>query len=208
MDLYETIQTHAASIRMPLYAVTLSAAAKADTPVILILHWHGFQRDAVPHLPSSRWPLRPVAGSALQLGDSWRYVEDLDEAMLDAAWKLGAWQLERTTCRPWWRLNAPAGETLACHRAFGQYPGPDETHLFVNAPDQEALMELAASRGYIRWLFHPRRLGVWSELEGDDVSLKDGTEREGACPVAPLPHDRHQAGTVRYRLGQGNGLLL
>src|SRR5690606_37651580 len=208
MDLYETIQTHATSIRLPLYAVTLSAAAKADTPVMLILHWHGFQRDAVPHLPSSQWPLRPVAGSALQLDGSWQYIEDLDEAMLDAAWKLGAWELERTTCSPWWRLNAPAGETLACHRAFGQYPGENEAHLFVNAPDQETLMELAASRGYVRWLFRPRSLGVLSELEADDISLKNGAEREGACPISPLPHDRHRPGTVRYRLGQGEGIRL
>src|SRR5690606_36006683 len=197
------------SMRLPLYAVTLSAAAKAQTPVMLILHWHGFRRDAVPHLPSGRWPLRPVAGSALQLESRWQFVEDLDVAMLDVAWKLGAWELERTTCAPWWRLNASSDETLACHRAFGQYPGSDrEAHLFIHAPDQASLMELAASRGYVRWLFRPRSLGVWTELEADDVTLVDGAEREGACPIPPLPHNRHKPGTVRYRLGRGDGIQI
>src|SRR5690606_19655525 len=75
MQILQTIQAHAAAMRLPLYAVTLSAVAKPDTPVILILHWHGFRRESVLKLSDIDLPLRSVAGSALQINTSWQAVE-------------------------------------------------------------------------------------------------------------------------------------
>src|SRR5690606_10728472 len=166
MDILSCIQNHAQALRLPLYAVTLSAVARPGTPLLLILHWHGFFRDTPANVPSLAVPLRSVQGSALQLDVAWTRAEHLDEAMLDAAWKLGAWDLERINHRPWWRLNAPLSETLACHRAFAHYPDLDASPVVVEAPDQERMLEWAALRGYIRWLFRPRSQGLWSAVPG------------------------------------------
>lgn len=209
MQILQTIQAHAAAMHLPLYAVTLSAVAKADTPVLLILHWHGFRRESPLRLPQVELPLRPVAGSALQINTPWREVETLDEAMLDAAWKLGAWDLERVTNRPWWRLNAPLEETIACHRAFADYPGDErDRHVMVEAPDQAELLELAAMRGYVRWLFRPRAHGIWKEVDDDDVTLEPGNRRSTPCPVRAAPFDRHRPGRQLYRLGKAGRIIL
>jgi len=209
MEILQTIQSHATAMRLPLYAVTLSAAAKPDTPLMLILHWHGFRRQSPLRLPGVALPSRPVAGSALQIDEAWTAMESLDQAMLDAAWRLGAWDLERVNHRPWWRLNAPQGETLACRRAFGDYPdNAGEQHLLVQAPDQAAMLELAASRGYVRWLFRPRSAGVWSEMDADDATLEPDGRRSARCPVLPMPYNRHRAGRSVYRLGRGAGIKI
>ena len=208
MDILGTIQAHAAAMRLPLYAVTLSAVAKADTPLMLILHWHGFRRRTVARLPGVEAPLRSVAGSALQLNERWSQVESLDAAMLRAAWSLGAWDLERANHRPWWRLNAGLNETVSCHRAFASYPDePSDQVVMVEAPDQEALLEMAAIKGYVRWLFRPRVAGVWGEADADDATLEPDGSRTSPCPVRPLPYDRHSPGRSLYRLGTGNGLI-
>lgn len=90
MDIIETIASHTAALRMPLYAVTASAIRKADTPLILTLHWHGFHRDG-----TADGGLRSVAGSAVQLNLRWRDFAVLDRAIIDAGWALGAWDVER-----------------------------------------------------------------------------------------------------------------
>jgi len=208
MDILETIQAHAAAMRLPLYAVTLSAVAKADTPLMLILHWHGFGRQTATRLEGLRMPVRPVAGSALQINTGWNRVETLDEAMLAAAWRLGAWDLERANHRPWWRLNAGLGETMACHRAFASYPGePADRHMVVEAPDQDLMVELAGVTGYIRWQFHPRATGIWARLDEDDATLEADGTRRSLCPLAPAPYDKHRTGRNVYRLGRGAGIL-
>jgi len=209
MQILETIQAHVAAMRLPLYAVTLSAVAKSKTPVMLILHWHGFRRQSTLQLEGVEIPLRSVAGSALQIDTPWQEVETWDEAMLEAAWRLGAWDLERETHRPWWRLNAPIEETVACHRAFGDYrEGEGEQHVMVSSPDQAQLLELAAMRGYIRWLFRPRRHGIWKDIEDDDVTRDVGDERSTPCPVKAAPFDRHRPGRRVYRLGRAGSILI
>lgn len=205
MDILSCIRTHVSAMRLPLYAVTLSAVAKADTPTLLTLHWHGFMRQTTLHLPGLPLPPRPVAGSALQLNDPWHLPAQLDTAMLDAAWHLGAWNLERENHRPWWRLNASQSETLACHRAFAHYP-EDENAVLVEAPAQEQLLDWASTRGYIRWLFRPRVSGLWNRIDADDATLDDGDARVSNCPVSPLPLDTHRDGHVVYRLGRGRGI--
>lgn len=208
MDILATIRAHADAMRLPLYAVTLSAVARAGTPLILILHWHGFRRETVAKPPGVDLPPRSVAGSALQINARWSHVELLDEAMLQAAWRLGAWDLERSSHRPWWRLNAGLGETMACHRAFASYPGePADRAVLVEAPDQNMLLELAAVSGYVRWQFRPRAAGIWSQLLDDDATLEADGSRSSSCPVAPVPYDRHRPGRAVYRLGRGGGLI-
>ncbi len=208
MRILETIQSQVDAMGLPLYAVTLSAVAKPDAPPVLILHWHGFRRRTAVQVPGIEIPPRPVPGSAMQIDVRWRQVETLDEAMLEAAWRLGAWDLERCNHRPWWRLNAPVSETMACHRAFGSYPGePDGRVAIVDAPNLDTLLELASMKGYVRWLFRPRAAGVWGDLDEDDATLRDGRSREDSCPVPPMPYDRHRSGRDVYRLGRGGRLL-
>lgn len=208
MQILQTIQAHVAAMRLPLYAVTLSAVAKSQTPVMLILHWHGFHHESTFRIPGVEMPLRSVAGSALQINTPWQAVETLDEAMLDAAWKLGAWDLERVTYRPWWRLNAPIEETVSCHRAFASYPGEaPERHVMLKATDQAELLELAAMRGYVRWLFRPRAHGIWKEVEDDDVTLEDDNCRTTPCPVKAAAFDRHRPGKRLYRLGRAGTFI-
>ncbi len=208
MDILETIQAHAAAMRLPLYAVTLSAVAKAGTPLMLILHWHGFRRQSTVKLQGVDLSRRSIASSALQIDADWRFVESLDEAMLDAAWTLGAWDLERVNHRPWWRLNAPLRETVACHRDFGDYPHEVDRYMVVEAPDQAILLELAASKGYVRWMFRPRVAGIWGQLAGDDITLEQDGARSASCPIVPLAYDRHRPDRKLYRLGRGRGLLI
>lgn len=140
MDILETITSHTAALRLPLYAVSLSATQKADTPIMLILHWHGFHRNE-----AAAGALRSVAGSAMQINQRWDDYAVIDRAMLEAAWRLGAWDVERVARPAWWRLNAPVSEALACRRAFADYSDVRQAGeaVVVEAPDQQALLELA-----------------------------------------------------------------
>lgn len=211
MDIFETITAHQEAMRLPLYAVTVTAAARVDTPVLLILHWHGFRRETPLRLAGGEQPpARPVAGSALQIDDHWDSVAALDQAMLDAAWRLGAWDVERETRPPWWRLGAPAGEALACRRAFGEYPDadPGEETVIAEAPDRPAMMEMAARRGYIRWLFRPRKAGLWAELNDEDSTVDEAGGRQPPCPVAPRPWTGADRSRTVYRLGHADRLIL
>lgn len=207
MDILQTVKTHTAAMRLPLYAVTLSAIPQPDTPVMLILHWHGFRRHMPFNVSGLAMPLRSVAGSAMQINARWNHVEELDLAMLHAAWRLGAWNLERANHRPWWRLNAGQSESLACQRAFGLFPdAPDDQAMVVEAPDHAFMLEQAGLKGYVHWQFRPRVSGVWAQIESDDVTLAADGTRRSLCPISPKPYDRHRAGSETYRLGLGDGL--
>lgn len=205
MDILETITAHATALRLPLYAVTVSATCKADTPIMLIMHWHGFRRD-----PEVSGALHAVAGSAVQINQRWENYADIDQAILDAGWHLGAWEVERIARPAWWRLNAPSAEAQACRRAFADYSDlscVDEA-VVLEAPDHQALLELASRRGYVRWLFRPRKGGLWHELDGDDRTLDPDGGRSAPCPVAPRPDGRELRRKVVYRLGQGRDFLI
>lgn len=91
MDIITTIRTHIAALGLPLYAVSASAVQKADTPILLTLHWHGFTPDRT----AITKPLRSVAASAMQLNQRWNDVAGIDQAVLEAGWRLGAWDVER-----------------------------------------------------------------------------------------------------------------
>jgi hypothetical protein len=210
MEIFDTISMHSNAMGLPLFAVTVAAAAKADTPMILILHWHGFGRETAVSLPGMPTPRRSVAGSALQINQRWRSVETIDEALLEAAWRLGAWDVERLAGRPWWRLGASDGETLACYRAFGEYPDREagQEPVIADAPDREEVMWLAANRGYIRWMFRPRKGGVWGHVADEDCTLEPDGGRSLPCPVRPRSFDMDGARRTVYRLGYVDRIIL
>ena len=45
MDVLEQIRDQMSAVKLPLYAVTMTAVPCPDTPILLMLHWHGFRRD-------------------------------------------------------------------------------------------------------------------------------------------------------------------
>jgi hypothetical protein len=210
MEILETIQSHHSAMRLPLYAVTITVPARAHTPVLLILHWHGLRRATPVHVPGVDLPPHAVPGSAVQIDEDWDTVATLDQAMLDAAWQLGAWDVEREIRPPWWRLGAPASEALACRRAFGDYPdaAAGEETVVAQAPDREDMLRLAANRGYIRWMFRPRKGGVWAQLDDEDSTVDPAGGRSLPCPVPPQPCVAGRTGRTVYRLGRVDHLIL
>ncbi|MBY4833508.1 diguanylate cyclase [Burkholderia dolosa] len=212
MDLFDIVNEQMDAVGLPLYAVTVTAAARVNTPLVAILHWHGFRRETPLELPGVEIPPRPVPGSAVQLDSAWHAVEAVDAMLLDAAWRFGAWELERIERRGCNEIGASAGEALACRQAFGDY-GDDERdrHLLDGAPDRGELMQLAARRGYLRWMFRPVKGGLWRELDEPDDTLDADGGRQPPCPIAPKPHlpGRHGRPVPRtvYRLGAVQRIL-
>lgn len=209
MEILPSIAAQIDAVRLPLYAVTLTALPRPDTPLLLMLHWHGFRPDerAAPDDPFAR--RRPVPGSALQLNAQWRHIEELDRAMLDAAWQLGAWDMERRARRGCTQVGAPEREALECRQAFGDNPlAPgDDSHLLVEAPDRAEMMHFAAAKGYLRWMFRPVRGGLWREIAEDDTLGPDGG-REPPCPVAPRAPGSTRGAPHVYHLGRVNRIVL
>lgn len=205
MQILPSITAQIDAVGLPLYAVTVTALPRPDTPVLLILHWHGYRRDS-RHTPP---PGRPVPGSALQINAPWQTLEDIDRAMLDAAWQMGAWDMQRQERRACSLPGAPAQEALECRQAFGDNPlAPgDHSHLLAEAPDREEMLQLAARKGYVRWLFRPVRGGLWREIAEDDTLQPDGG-RAPPCPVAPRASGRRQRAPTVYRLGRVSRLLI
>src|SRR5690348_13630733 len=111
MNVVEKIQAQIDAVGLPIFAVSLTALPRANTPVLLMLHWYGFAREQAPPQAQQEpgaLERRAVPGSALQVSDPWHAMAHLDAAMLDAAWRLGAWDLvrdERRGCN-----HAGAGE--------------------------------------------------------------------------------------------------
>lgn len=207
MDILTPIQGQIDAVRLPLYAVTVTAVRRPDTPLLLMLHWHGFRWDEAVEPGQAR--RRAVPGSALQLNPRWQVLEEIDGAMLEAAWQLGAWDMERSVRRGCNEIGASGREALECRQAFGDNPlAPDnDAHLVAAAPDRNDLMQLAARRGYVRWLFRPVRAGLWREIADDDTLDADGG-RTPPCPVAPRALGAPQRAPLVYRLGRVTRIAL
>ena len=209
MDLFSAVHEQMDAVRLPLVAVTVTAARRANTPLVAILHWHGFRRASPLVLPGIDIPPRSVPSSAIQLGHAWRHIETIDEVLLDAAWRLGAWDLERVERRGCNMIGTSAGEALACRQAFGDYDGASANETLIDgAPDRGELMQIAADEGYVRWLFRPVKGGVWQALEESDDTLGPDGGRPSPCPVLPIPRQRHGRGRTVYRLGAVHRILL
>ena len=215
MDVFARIRDQVDAVGLPMVAVSLAAVPRANTPVLLVLHWHGFAHDAAPpsraDMPAAppRRRAVPVPGSALQVNESWREMANLDHAMLDAAWQFGAWDLVREEHRGCNTVGSSEREAHACRQAFADDPFDpgSEDHLVAEAPDRMDLMHLAARVGYVRWQFRPVKNGLWRDVGGDDSLHEDGG-RAPPCPVPAEPRVGTRVSRTRYRLGRSQRLVL
>lgn len=212
MRIFEKVMDQAQSMQLPMAAVTLTAVPRANTPVLLVMHWHGFAR---PHPPRAMQADAKsdesvtVPSSALQVSEAWHALEHLDEAMLTAAWQFGAWDLLREERRGCNTAGASEKEALECRQAFAENPFADTADDFVltEAPDRLDLMQLGARVGYVRWQFRPVKNGLWNDTSGDDTLRSDGG-RELPCPVLARPCVGVRTGQTRYHLGHSNRIVL
>lgn len=208
MDIFDMVSEQIDTVGLPLFAVSVSVVTGLNTPALAILHWHGFRRTTPLALPGVKIPHRPVPASAIELHRPWREFEAMEASLIDAAWQLGAWELERIERRPCSTIGASAREALACRQAFGDYAdGGANEHLVDEGANRDGLMHMAADKGYVRWLFRPVKGGLWRELREPDDSLQKDGGRRPPCPVRPLPRSGAGARTV-YRLGRIDRILL
>ncbi len=200
VKVYEKVANQMQSMDIPVMAVSLTAIPRANTPVLLMVHWHGFDRQH---------DLKGIPSSALQLNEAWMAIEHLDDAMLQAAWQLGAWDLVREERRGCDTAGASDREMLECRQAFAQHPfeGADEDFMVSVAPDREDLMRLGARIGYVRWQFRPVKNGLWTDASDDDTLLSDGS-RESPCPVMAKPAIGTRLCRTLYHLGHSSQIVL
>src|ERR1700740_2260125 len=92
MNLFGMLRDQMGSVRLPLFAVTVTAAAQVNTTLIAMLHWHGFPRATPLVLPGVEIPRRPAPASTIELEAPWHSFETVDAMLLDAAWQSGAWE--------------------------------------------------------------------------------------------------------------------
>jgi hypothetical protein len=203
MRILECIEGQIASTSLPLVGITLAAVPCPDTPVILTLHWHGFIKEKLAEVEEAETiSYTPIPSSALQLNDRWNSLTAVDEATLDAAWKLGAWDVARAERPGCMRAGAAGTEALECLQAFGTFPyGIHGVQVVVSdAPDADDLVHLAAHRGYLMWVFRPVKGGIWAEY-ADDATLGPEGTRAGRCPHRPIPPVCSGKRQTVYRLG-------
>jgi len=203
MELVGRIEQQMAATQLPLFAITLAAVPCPDTPIILTLHWHAFVRErCVDSEDPEPVAYKPIPSSALQVNARWADVLTVDRAALDAAWELGAWDVARAERPSVARPGAASREALECLQAFGAFPfGVDGNQVVVaETPDADDLLNVAARRGYLMWMFRPVHGGIWKEIADDATLLPDGT-REPPCPLAPVPPSGSGASKTIYRFG-------
>lgn len=211
MQIFDKVLDQAQSMHLPMVAVTLTAVPRANTPVLLVLHWHGFagterKRGAAEAGLERRAPL---PASALQVSETWHALEHLDEAMLTAAWQFGAWDLLREERRGCNTAGASEQEAMECKQAFAQSPfdEAEEDFMLTEAPDRADLMQLGARVGYVRWQFRPVRNGLWNDTSGDDTLSPDGS-RALPCPVLARPPVGIRTRQTRYHLGRSSRIVV
>jgi hypothetical protein len=206
MNLLNLVETQLISNRLPLVGVTLAAVPHANTPVVLTLHWHGFVEVKLTD-DSEAVAYQPVPSSALQINERWDRFEDLENATLETAWELGAWNLERLEAKPFVRAGADAAETTVGMHAFGASPITldGDPPIVAEVPDSDDLIDAAGRSGYFQWLFRPVRGGLWSEV-ADDITLQPGGYRNPPCPILgePLaqPGSLRESRKVVYSFGR------
>lgn len=203
MRVLERIEDQIASTNLPLVGITLAAVPCPDTPVILTLHWHGFVKEKlVDDEKADTVSYTPIPSSALQLNDRWQNLIAVDRAAMEAAWKLGAWDVARAERPGCMRGGADGTEALQCLQAFGSFPYGINGHQVVvsDAPDADDLVHLAAHAGYLMWVFRPVKGGIWAEY-ADDATLEPEGTRSGPCPHRPIPPSCDGKRQTVYRFG-------
>ncbi len=212
MHLLDSIEAQLISNRLPLVAVTLAAVPYANTPVVLTLHWHGFVETRLAEVTDANVvAYQAVPSSALQINERWDRFDELENEVLDVAWELGSWDLARTEALPFVRPGADEQESLECMNAFGSLPLAidGQPPVVAEVPDAGDLIETAARKGYVQWLFRPVRGGVWAEV-AEDATLEEGGYRNPPCPIIAVP--THSGRTLRprrvvYQFGRSPRLL-
>ena len=212
MHILERIEDQLASTNLPLVGITLAAVPCPDTPVILTLHWHGFIKEKLVDLEEAEAiSYTPIPSSALQLNDRWQTLVAVDLATMEAAWKLGAWEVSRADRPGCMRRGAESTEALECLQAFGAFPyGINGNQVVVSdAPDADDLVQLAAERGYLMWVFRPMKGGIWAEY-ADDATLEPEGTRSTPCPHRPIPPtcDGKRQTVYRFGIPTGSGRRL
>lgn len=213
MEVFDKVLEQVQTVGLPVVAVSLTAVPCANTPVLLMVHWHGFAKPQAPRRAQAGSPneaaLAGVPSSAMQLNDTWLALQHLDEAMLQAAWQFGAWDLLREERRGCNSPGASERETLECQQAFAEHPlaPASDDFMLTEAPDRADLMQLGARVGYVRWQFHPVKDGLWRSSAGDDTLRTDGS-REPPCPVPAQPPVGHRVSRTRYPLGRSSRIVL
>ncbi|MYM34185.1 diguanylate cyclase [Duganella sp. FT94W] len=208
MHLFDVVSAHMNAVGLPLYAVSATRVNLPDSPTLLFLHWHGFRRATPLQLAGVTLPRRAVPSSALQFDGPWPNSAAAEQQLLDAAWRLGAWNLERLQRRACNSAGAPASEAHDCRVAFGDNAAayPDEPVIGAEPETRAQLMRLATEKGYARWLFQPVKGGVWAGVGPADDSLDADGGRPSDCPVRPAP--RGPGARTVYQLGRIDQLLL
>lgn len=212
MEVFDKVLEQVQAVGLPVVAVSLTAVPCANTPVLLMVHWHGFAKHQPPssaQTASQGEALAGVPSSALQLNETWLALEHLDDAMLQAAWQFGAWDLLREERRGCNTLGASEREALECKQAFAEPPFAQsaDDYMLAEAPDRADLMQLGARVGYVRWQFHPVKDGLWQDSAGDETLRGDGS-REPPCPVAARPPVGNRVSRTRYNLGRCSRIVL
>lgn len=211
MNTLDLIENQLVANRLPIIAVTLVAVPHVNTPVILTIHWHGFVEIRLTE-SSQAVAFKPVPSSVLQVNGFWDRHDDLEHSVLEAAWELGAWNLEREQSAPYQRPGAAISETTRARQAFGKPNASLGEHapVVIDAPDADDLIDAAARAGYIQWMFRPVRGGLWP-VPPEDVTLERGGYRNPACPLPrkPLMESRRLRKTHReiYALGKSTKLV-
>ncbi|MGV7207125.1 diguanylate cyclase [Oxalobacteraceae bacterium A2-2] len=207
MHTYELVSSHISAMGLPLYAVSAARADAPGSPLLLFLHWHGFRRATPLQLPGVPLPARAVPSSALQLDGPWPDHRGAEQELLDAAWRLGAWSLERVRRRPCNWPGAPASEAYDCRLAFGDNAaGHPDAALVEEPPARAGQMALAAQKGYSRWLFQPVKGGLWAGVGPGDDSLAADGGRASDCPVRAAPPG--PAARTVYQLGRLDRIIV
>lgn len=85
MDLFNTMYKQMDAVQLPLVAVTMIAAHRPNTPLVVILHWRGLHHASPFMLPGADIPPYSVPGSAIRLTHTWQSVEAANEVLSDAA---------------------------------------------------------------------------------------------------------------------------
>jgi hypothetical protein len=208
MRILECIEGQITSTNLPLVGITLAAVPCPDTPVILTLHWHGFIKEKLADIEEAQTvSYTPIPSSALQLNDRWNDLIAVDRAAMEAAWELGAWDVARAERPGCMRPGAQCTEALECLQAFGSFPyGMHGSQVVVSdAPDADELVQVAAHRGYLMWVFRPVKGGIWAEY-ADDATLGPEGTRAGPCPYRPIPPLCHGKRQTVYRFGVPGGV--
>lgn len=203
MQILDRIEDQIAATGLPLFGITLAAVPCPDTPVILTLHWHGFIKEKLAEIEEAEAvSYTPIPSSALQLNERWHNLVAVDRAAMEAAWELGAWDVARAERPGCMRPGAATTEALECLQAFGSFPyGINGNQVVVaDAPDSDELVQLAAARGYLMWLFRPVNGGIWGEY-ADDATLAADGRRPPPCPHRPIPATCEGKRRTIYRFG-------